>query len=46
MHTLGDSLLGVVVLVGREEAGRYAWGQWSSSLPLGVPHREDFLSEM
>ena len=30
-HTLRDSLLGVVVLVGREEASWYAWGQWSKA---------------
>ena len=28
VQTLGDSLLGVVVLSEMEEAGWYAWGQW------------------
>ena len=26
VQTLGDSLLEIVVLIGREEAGWYAWG--------------------
>ena len=49
MHTLGDSVLGVVVLVGREEAGWYAWGQWSRAegspglAPLAPLFRWEFL---
>ena len=49
VQTLGDSLLGVVVLSEMEEAGWYAWGQWSRTegspglAPLAAPFRWECL---
>ena len=43
VHTLGDSLLGIVVLTARVDAGSYAWGRWSRAeespdlAPLAAP---------